>query len=383
MHFPTCTGNPHSCLTMDNFRVRIFQPIVPEYRVALFDGLAARYQDRIDVQSSPCRRAEKSYPLHKMRYDYGHEFHFVGPFRWQSGFSLDGLKRGDVVVVCGDLHELSSLWVAIRAKIRGLHVVWWGHHVSALAREGRVAIRLAIAKMLSDVMLCYTDAGIHYLESRGFKRGTVFATGNTIDLASVEKATIAWNGVRKCGARKTLLFCGVLREKVRLDVLLKAIALLMTKRKDISCIMIGDGEMAGVWKSLSKKLGLDEVVIWTGELRGQDKLAPWFLSADLFVYPGRIGLSLVHALSYGLPVLLNDNLVNHGPEYVVFKPGQNGLSYHENDEVDLAEKIDFALNKSDLKMYGENGRRTVFAQYSMSRMVDRFSEAIEAASQMG
>ena len=34
---------------MGDSRIRIFQPIVPEYRVALFDGLDRRYGGRIDI----------------------------------------------------------------------------------------------------------------------------------------------------------------------------------------------------------------------------------------------------------------------------------------------------------------------------------------------
>ena len=362
-----------------NFRIRIFQPIVPEYRVALFDGLATKYGGRIDIQSSLYRRNEKSYPLRKMPYDYKHAFHFIGPFRWQSGFSLNGLKRGDVVVVCGDLHELSSLWVALRARLRGMRVIWWGHHVSALAKERRVKIRLAIANLMSDIMLCYTDAGIRYLKDKGFREGRVFATGNTLDLASVEKATEAWDGVRKFGTKKTLLFCGVLKEKVRLDVLLEALAVLLEKRSDFHCIIIGGGDKSAEWRDLSDKLGLGETVTWVGELRGQEKLAPWFLSSDLFVYPGRIGLSLVHAFAYGLPVIVNDNVKNHGPEYVIFKSGENGLRFKENDYNDLAKVIDKALSSSCLSILGQRGRRLVEENYSMERMVERFGAAIECA----
>lgn len=362
---------------MSEYKIRIFQPIVPEYRVALFDGLGRRYGGRIDIWAAESMGKDVSYPLSDMAYDYAHPFRRIGPFVWQKGLSLKGLSKGDVIVVCGDVHQLSSLWIALKAKLRGIKVVWWGHHVSALANERNVKMRLGIAKQLSDVYLCYTDVGIAYLEQRGFQHGRVFATGNTIDLDAVERATNAWDEVRKFGDKKTLLFCGVLRDKVRVDVLLRALKVLSAKRDDLHCIIIGGGVMESDWKKLAEELGVDSLVTWVGEVRGQDKLAPWFLSSDLFVYPGRIGLSLIHAFSFGLPVVLNDNRINHGPEYEAFHPGENGWAFHENDDVDLARQIEVALQAPDLQMKGIAGKDFVFKNYSMSRMIERTAEAIE------
>lgn len=378
------------------FRIRIFQPIVPEYRVALFNGLGRKYLGRIDIQAAQTRRRENSYPLSEMPYDYSHGFIHFGPFLWQKGFSLQGLKRGDVVVVCGDIHELSSIAIALRARLRGLRVIWWGHHVSAQAKELKVKIRLWIAKRLADVMLCYTDAGVDYLERRGFVRGRVFATGNTMDIAAVAEATRYMNDIGSdgCGrsrlevfkcqhgltGKKILLFCGVMRYKVRVDVLLKALKRLRGKRSDLHCVFIGGGELFDEWRKLGEKLGVSHMVTWVGELRSQAKLAPWFLSADIFVYPGRIGLSLIHAFAYGLPVILNDNALNHGPEYVVFKPGENGLAFKENDDEHLASIIDMALQDKNLFRLGQAGNATVEKNYSMTRMIERYSESIEAAA---
>lgn len=363
----------------NGFKIRIFQPIVPEYRVALFDGLGERYGERIEIWASQGSGQDCSCPLSKMRYDYSHSMRKMGPLVWQKGLSLNGLSKGDVIVVCGDVHQLSSLWIALRAKMRGINVVWWGHHVSAQAKDANVRIRLVIAKQLSDVYLCYTDAGIEYLEKHGFLHGRVFATGNTIDLNAVELAQREWDGLRKFGKKKTLLFCGVLREKVRIDVLLNALKILMTKRNDFHCAIIGSGPMEDKWKMMAHDVGIEKIVTWCGEIRGQEKLAPWFLSADLFVYPGRIGLSIIHAFAFGLPVVLNDNKSNHGPEYAAFQPGVNGWRFKDGDSEDFAKVINLALDSDDLENRGYAGQRYVSQYYSMKNMIARFADALEAA----
>lgn len=359
------------------FKIRIFQPLIQEYRLALYEGLAARYGDAIEVWASDRRGQEKSLPIKGMRYDYDHKWHQFGPFVWQSGFSLEGLIQGDVVVICGDIHQLSSLWIAIKAKWCGIGVVWWGHHVSALARSFNVRVRLAICRFLSDVVLCYTDAGIEFMKERGFKY--VFATGNTIDLAEVDReVSKCANFVSENRDGRTILFCGVLRGKTHVDVLLRALEI--CKADVVKCIIIGDGEKSEEWRALAKDLGVDEIIEWVGELRGQASLAPYFCCADVFVYPGRIGLSLIHAFAYGLPVILNDNPNDHGPEYVAFKPGENGWAFKCGSPEDLARQIREALADDDeRRQRGKRGYDYVHANYSMSRMVERYTEAIECA----
>lgn len=374
---------------MSNFNIRIFQPLVPEYRAALFDRLAERYGSRISVWASERFGRDVSVKLEKMLTDYSHPVLRIGPFLWQRGMSLKGLAKGDVVVVCGDIHQLSSVWLAALARVRGIKVVWWGHHVSAGAKELFVKIRLRVAKCLADVMLCYTDEGIRYLLARGFAAGRVFATGNTVDLDAVEEARSEWTVERlsqfksanRLSDGRVLFFCGVIRGKSQMPVLLRALKRLREGRtwRDVKLVVVGAGEEFDKCKDLARELGLEECVVWCGEVRGQRKLAPWFMSADLFVYPGSIGLSLIHAFAYGLPVVLNDDATNHGPEYVVFSPGRNGFSFKAGDSESLARTLESALSADGLARLGANGQRLVFDKFSMRRMVERYSEAIEAA----
>ena len=55
---------------MKTYKVRIIQPIVPEYRKALFDGLAEKYGDAIDIVAAASSGRDVSVPLEKMRWSY-------------------------------------------------------------------------------------------------------------------------------------------------------------------------------------------------------------------------------------------------------------------------------------------------------------------------
>lgn len=359
------------------FKVRIFQPIVPEYRKALFEGLGKRYGERIDIFAAQGIGQDESYPLEYMRYDYTHPFRRIGPICWQCGLPLDGLSRGDVIVVCGDVHQLSSLWIAFRAKRSGIKVVWWGHHRTATSTDCAVAIRLWISKRLSDVFLAYTRTGVRYLVSKGFQPERVFATGNTIDQGPI-KAAIATTKVGPT-ERPLLLCCGVMREKIHLELVVRALT--DGRLKNVDLAVIGEGPMKSVWQKLSLELGVADRISWIPGTRDQKVMAPWFLKAKAFVYPGSIGLSILHSFSYGLPVITHGNSDHQMPEFEVMEEGKTGFCFKEGDNGDLTEKIIELLSdekrRMEMSMYCQ---KLAFEKYSMEQMVANFAEAIEGAA---
>lgn len=362
-------------------KIRIFQPIVPEYRVALFNGVGKRYGADVEIWASEGEGEDRSYPLESMRFDYAHPFVKFGPIRWQRGLSLRGLARGDVVVICGDVHQLSSLWIAAQARGRGIRVVWWGHHKTATSRGWGVKIRLAVARLLCDVFLCYTRTGVAYLEAKGFRKGRVFATGNTIDQEPI-KAAIAYVSSsafrERHSAAPYFLCCGVLREKIRLDLALWALA--DERLRSVNLVVIGDGPMKEKWQKLATELGLASRVQWIPGTRDQSALAPWFLGAKAFVYPGAVGLSILHSFSYALPVITHGNAEHQMPEFEVMEDGKTGYCFREGDVEDLIARCQALL--SDERARGEMARhcqKLAFERYSMEQMVENFCAAVEGA----
>lgn len=357
-------------------KIRIFQPRVPEYRVALLDGLARLYGDAIEIVAGPETRGGKSVPLSTMRYDYNHKYCYIGPFVWQCGLSLDGLTRGDVIVICGDARELSSMLIAYRARRRGIKVIWWGHHKTSTSKGYRIRIRLWLAKHLSDVVLTYTQTGVRYFVEHGFDARFVLATGNTIDQAPIKKAISLFNGNDPYQGRDGVLFCSRLQPKVRLDLLIRAMC--DVRLKEVELVVIGDGPMKKEYLELAKRCGVDKRIRWLGAVGDQNVLAPWFLKAKVFVYPGAVGLSILHAMSYGLPVVVHGNAAHQMPEYEIMEDGKTGLCFEENNYLDLADKITMLVRNEQLRIQmGKYCKEVAYDKYSMEQMIKNYSRAIE------
>ena len=371
------------------FRIRVLHIWVPEYRVPLYEGVGKRYPGRVEIQASQFQDGDSPlFQISGVKCDYDRKLLKWGPFYIERGLSLEGLSRGDVLVVDGNVRNILLMLKLVKARIKGLKVVWWAQHWTFGSNMFNVRLRILISKMLSDVYLCYTMSGIDFLQKHGYRGDRVFATGNTIDMQPIKEAIAQWTKVELEGfkrengliGKEILLLCGVLREKVRLQQLLTALSNSRFANRPIVLVVIGDGAFKETWMNLSSTLKVDSKVIWVSATRDQMRLAPWFLSADIFVYPGAIGLSILHAYSYGLPVITHNNIRNQGPEYEVMEDGLTGLIFKENDVIDLAEKVEYLLDHADeRKKMGRYAQGLAFTKYSMSAMIDNFCKAIEAA----
>ena len=63
------------------------------------------------------------------------------------------------------------------------------------------------------------------------------------------------------------------------------------------------------------------------------------------VVPGAIGLTGIHLLSYGIPVISNNDSDNQKPEWEAIIPGINGDYFEKNDISDLSKKVKMWIQK--------------------------------------
>ena len=380
-------GNPKGTI-----RVQIIQPLIPEYRVSLFRRLAAH--DDLDVTVSASMRVPGIDNL--VSVDRGEEYadldhpckgFWGNSILWQRGLRLDPMMRhGDVLVVNVDFHYLSTLPLVLRAKKRGIGIVWWGHGFSTHRNRFKDFI-LRMIVYLNDVRLLYTDDEINEYLRLGCSAKKLFATNNALDLEPIEEAKKLWPAERLREFQKKediehkhlLLFCGRRIENISFGTAFAALAQLKRVCHRYLFVIIGPDESRGELGKVAKELGVNDCLRWLGPIYDQSELAPWFLSARCFVFPGSIGLSLTHAFAYGLPVIVPD--CEHYPEIAALSNGENGLFYRNGDKKDLAEKIAYIVeNKPYQQDLSVNALETIRRDYNMDNMVRRFIAAIKAAS---
>jgi glycosyltransferase involved in cell wall biosynthesis len=296
-------------------------------------------------------------------------------------------EPGDVLVVGGNVRFLSSLVLALRARLSSLGVVWWGHGrpSDGSPSPGRW-LKRAWTDWVADVHLVYTAREAEAYEQARYDPKTVFATNNTIDCEPIRRAIAEWSEAdladfrhRENPAGKTLLlFCGRITKAKDLELGLDALTHLDSSYE---LVIIGDGPERPVLESRARAVGVHERVRFLGAIFDQRDLAPWFLSASCFTYPGEIGLSILHAFAYQLGVITHGDKNAHGPEFVALRDGHNGLIYEKGSASDLAAKIcRLTADPESVRRFGSNALRTVTDEFSMDAMIENFGAAIRAAS---
>ena len=176
---------------------------------------------------------------------------------------------------------------------------------------------------------------------------------------------------------RTVLFVSRL-DGNRVDLLIDAAALLAEKMPDLTLVLIGKGDERPALEHRAADRGIAANVRFLGPVYGEPDLAPWFLCADAYCYPVNIGLSLMHAFGYGLPVVTSDRTESQNPEIEAFRDGENGLTYADGDPAALAAALGWLLDDPDLRgRLGREARRTVLEEFTLSNMVDGFVASAE------
>lgn len=370
-------------------RVVLQQPALVRYRVPVFRELASRPGIELKVEYAeypglpnvkPEGFAGEFVPLR--------QFFVAGQeLTWHSAQWRNATRRkADVLILSWSSRYISLIPTLLRAKLAGVKTVVWGHGVSK--RESRLsfAFRAGLAKLATCVVFYnHTNAG-RFVE-QGFDRSRVFVALNCLDQTGIRQAKAAWqDDPRKLqefrdqkglGNGPIVLFVSRLDPNNRVDLLIEAAAIMARQRDDLRVVIVGSGEDSDRLKQLIADRGLGRHVMMVGAVYNEMELAPYYLSADVYCYPRNIGLSVLHAFGYGLPVVTSDDMTTHNPEIEAIRPGENGLMYKDGDAASLAATLQRLIDDPALaqKMAAE-ALRTVDERFTLKNMVDGFEAAI-------
>lgn len=364
-------------------KICIIQPAVPLYRKPLFERLSDYYEINLFTAETDFLGVSSVSHLDVQQYKRDCRFLdiFGGVFFWQLKLEVP-FAQCDFLVVNGNPRILSSLFLLVIARFKGIKTIWWGHGWSSTSKPWRARLRQFMTRILADKVLLYTDKERDAYIELGFPADRVYSLNNGIDTsASVrlrgELTDSELKSFKFCHGlegKKILLFIGRLTEKSRADLLLRS---LIHLDDSLSAVFIGDGPERQLLLDLVDELGIQERVIFVGALFDEHVIAHWMMIASVFVYPGAVGLSLLHAFSYGLPAVIHSDDSKHMPEHAAFCNGYNGCSFERDNTESLASSISYVIGSQDYSVICSNALKTVQDSYNLDDMVRRFVQALD------
>lgn len=370
-------------------KVAIITNIITTYRKGFYDRLFSRKDIHVDVF---CQDYMPGMNLKSIHLDYPQNVHiikFVSAKKekivWQHIPWVKIIKNYDVIFVAGNPRVVTDVLFGTFCRLINKNVVLWTMAHSYRGNKITENIRLFWSKIF-PIIFVYTDKEISFLKSKGFNSHYILGMNNGLDQKKIDRIIadtdntelLNWKILNNYDKRSIIISCARLDKKNNFILVLKALPDLIQENPDILWILIGAGEEEQFLKSEVQKMGLSNHVAFLGAIYEESKLALYFLSASLFIHPSAIGLSLLHAFGYGLPVIVHGNEELHNPEFSAFKNGKTGLTFEKDNPNDLAIKIQSLLKNPDkIKEMGVNAQNVVRNEYNVDIMVERFVKIVK------
>jgi glycosyltransferase involved in cell wall biosynthesis len=358
--------------------IHIIQPALPSYRIDFFRRVASAkgqewnvvvYYSKIDMGA-----------LTKLSQEYAWSSElgpiisiFFGLF-WQHGVTNISIQRGDIVVISGAPRCLSNIYILFKARLLGAKTVWWGHFKGASAKAWRLWLRSLLMRF-SDALIFYTDFEVAEFHSSFKFKGALLVRGlnNGLDLADIKSVRDPYFATER---ENSLLFIGRLTEKSELKLLLRALH--EPRLEKVHLRVIGTGNEDLNFRNYARSLGISDRVVWHGEMTSEAEIASIVNRCKLFVYPGAVGLSLLHAMSYGLPCIIHSERREHMPEFSAFDDYATGLAYQRGSSASLSAKISEALVSGEtLEKWSQNCVAKTSESFNTEDMARRFCDLVD------
>lgn len=209
---------------------------------------------------------------------------------------LRSFERGFDVIDCQEFPYLSCFSARVRSGGASFFITWheiWGDYwLDYLGSLGYLGIAVErSAAMLTGNNIAVSEMTGRELMDLGVKSIVV---PNGIDFKHIQS-------IQAVDSEHDLVFAGRLISHKNLHMLLEAVALL----PDVKLLIIGEGPEAPRLHALSRSLGLDNRVSFSGFLRYEETIAR-IKSSRAFVLPSTregFGMAALEAMACGIPVV--------------------------------------------------------------------------------
>lgn len=277
------------------------------------------------------------------------------PFYYQSGV-LQLLRKDEykTYFMLGDLNCISTwLFVIFKHIIRPKkRIYFWTH--GWYGKEG--LIKKLVKKIFFhsvDGIFLYGNYAKKLMINEGFKADKLFVIHNSLmhDEQIRLRETLVSDDIYKAHFKNdnnNIIFIGRLTPVKHLDMIIEALQLLQKSNHYYNLTFIGDGTEKNNLMLLVKEKGLSDFVWFYGACYDDNVNAHLIYNADLCVAPGNVGLTAIHSMVFGTPVITHDCFKYQMPEFEAVVKNKTGDFFQYGNIESLAQCIqDWFEGKKD------------------------------------
>jgi PEP-CTERM/exosortase A-associated glycosyltransferase len=258
------------------------------------------------------------------------------------------------------------------------------HEGSPRYRLSRALESWAMKK--ADAVTTICDGLRKDIVARGLSERKVTVIPNAVDSASfVFDPPVDNQAVDRLGLQEKVVlgFVGSFYHYEGLHLLLEALQCLGDERLRLKLLLVGGGSEEAFLRQEVQRLGLDDVVIFTGRVPHAE-VERLYALIDILVYP-RIPIRLtelvtplkpLEAMAQGRVVLASDV----GGHRELIRHGENGFLFKSGDVASLCESIRKLIsNREQWSVIRSQARRYVDSERTWTHSVSRYSHVYQQA----
>ena len=337
------------------------QPILASYRDPLFKGLSKILSGGLGVCAGKSTSefgavVPEGYDFVEVNWSVLCGMHIM-PLRTM----IDCYRSSQKIIHVADFKYL-SLWIYLVCSLM-LGKKIWLHGQGGYKKTGLLhRCVYVLSVFMSSGYICYADYSRESLRKLlpRFLHRKISVVSNTLYLEPVEVVSKAQSS--------DIFYIGRLRSGCGLDILLEAARL-----SGVRVRIVGDGDASYI-NMLKEKY---DCGVFYGGMFGREEQLDIAKCCMAGAYGGDAGLSVVHYMAFGLPVLVHESLVFHmGPEPTYVKNNVNGLNFKRGNPRSLANKITMLKDDKELCFRLANGALETFNDLRSITMEDKFASII-------
>lgn len=271
----------------------------------------------------------------------------LGPFYFVPSSVLRALSY-DNIIITGNFFYIHTWLILIIAKLLGKKTYAWGH--SWYGREGFLKSYLKkFYFSFAHKILTYGEYAKGLMVANGFDEKKIVPIYNSLSYEKHLKLRKEILYLDELAQTKDpyLVFIGRLTHVKRLDLLVNALSRLNPRFPNLRLKFIGQEHDGGALKRLVNELKVDHLVDFLGPSYDERYISTILSGAKVCVSPGNVGLTAIHSLTFGTPVISHDDFPKQMPEFESIVPGLTGYFFKAKDLDSLCEKIELVMLLKD------------------------------------
>ena len=281
-----------------------------------------------------------------------HYIPLIGKFYWQKQAVNLAFRNYKNYIITGEPYCISTWLILLITKLLGKKTYlkthgWYGDET---------LIKKILKKFffsLSSKVLLYGDYARDLMLKEGFSPEKLVCIYNALNY---DQQWLIRQGLKKTNIYKqyfgneypVLLYIGRIQAIKKLKLLVEA--QLELHRKGIKCnlVIVGEEVENTNIKAIVAKNKLNDYAWFYGACYEEKILGEIIYNADVCVSPGNIGLTAMHSLVYGTPIITHNNFANQMPEFEAIEKGVTGDFFIENSLEDLCSKIEYWISQDPI-----------------------------------